>query len=42
VFNMDGKRMALLTGKAAKEPAPAEEEGAACAIDPITGRSECQ
>jgi ribonucleoside-diphosphate reductase alpha chain len=42
VFNIDGKRMALLTGKAAKEPAPAEEEGAACAIDPITGRSECQ
>lgn len=44
VFNMDGKRMALLTGKAAKEPAKLEEvtEGAACAIDPITGRSECQ
>ena len=44
VFNIDGKRMALLTGKATNSPPKEEaiEEGSACAIDPVTGRSECQ
>lgn len=43
VFNIDGKRMALLTGKATNSPPKDEvDEGSACAIDPVTGRSECQ
>lgn len=40
-FNIDGKRMALLTGKTA----PKEDDGpmieTACQIDPETGRKEC-
>jgi ribonucleoside-diphosphate reductase alpha chain len=40
VFNIDGKRMALLTGKATNSPPM--DEGSTCAIDPVTGRSECQ
>lgn len=40
-FNIDGKRMALLTGKSA----PKEDDGPAietsCQIDPATGRREC-
>jgi ribonucleoside-diphosphate reductase alpha chain len=38
-FNIDGKRMALLTGK--KEPEQQEEPAAACYFDPETGRREC-
>lgn len=41
VFNIDGKRMALLTGKPTNSP-PKDEPEASCAIDPVTGRSECQ
>lgn len=37
-FNIDGKRMALLTGKSDK---PKEEPELACSIDPVTGRREC-
>lgn len=37
-FNIDGKRMALLTGKSDK---PKEEPELACTIDPVTGRREC-
>lgn len=37
-FNIDGKRMALLTGKSDK---PKEEPELACSIDPATGRREC-
>ena len=47
-FNIDGKRMALLTGKSDK---PKEEDGGtnsyadpvqtSCTIDPETGRREC-
>lgn len=37
-FNIDGKRMALLTGKSEK---PKEEPELACTIDPETGRREC-
>ena len=43
-FNIDGKRMALLTGKATNSPPAeeaAEEPGEACYLDPETGRREC-
>lgn len=42
VFNIDGKRMALLTGKPTNSPPKEPELEASCSIDPITGRSECQ
>ncbi|UQS95108.1 ribonucleotide reductase of clase II [Pseudanabaena phage Pam3] len=42
-FNIDGKRMALLTGKTKTEPK--EDDGpmveTSCQIDPVTGRKEC-
>lgn len=39
-FNIDGKRMALLTGKSDK-PKEEPELVEACTIDPATGRREC-
>jgi ribonucleotide reductase alpha subunit len=38
-FNIDGKRMALLTGKTKTEPK--EEPELSCTIDPVTGRRDC-
>lgn len=40
-FNKDGKRIALLTGKATNGPAPEVDEGMTCSIDPVTGLKEC-
>lgn len=40
-FNIDGKRMALLTGKTRGDAPKAEEPATACFIDPETGRREC-
>lgn len=41
-FNKDGKRMALLTGKATNGPVPDEaDEGMTCEVDPVTGLKEC-
>lgn len=40
-FNKDGKRIALLTGKATNGPAPEVGEGMTCEIDPVTGLREC-
>ena len=40
-FNKDGKRIALLTGKATNGPAPEVGEGMTCEIDPVTGLKEC-
>lgn len=46
-FNIDGKRMALLTGKSTEDDSPEEaapetaEPGEACYIDLETGRREC-
>jgi ribonucleoside-diphosphate reductase alpha chain len=41
-FNIDGKRMALLTGKTRGDAPKADEPATACFIDPETGRRECQ
>jgi len=40
-FNKDGKRMALLTGKATNGPVNEPGEGMTCEIDPVTGLKEC-
>lgn len=40
-FNIDGKRMALLTGKTRGDAPKADEPATACFIDPETGRREC-
>ncbi|QIG74990.1 ribonucleoside-diphosphate reductase protein [Rhizobium phage RHph_I72] len=38
-FNIDGKRMALLTGKKTEDMD--ERQGQTCEIDPVTGRRDC-
>nr|QIG67173.1 ribonucleoside-diphosphate reductase protein [Rhizobium phage RHph_TM26] len=38
-FNIDGKRMALLTGKKIEDMD--ERQGQTCEIDPVTGRRDC-
>lgn len=38
-FNIDGKRMALLTGKKTEDMD--DRQGESCQIDPVTGRREC-